>query len=126
MSTPRGTPVKALVAVTYLAMVGMNVLANVLPLNGRRTGEVSDAYPSLFTPAGVTFSIWLNGEGASNCCEFSGGPYLESRFFGEGVGIAVRRDDSELREALNWALAKMAKDGAYAELYLKYFPVSFY
>ena len=58
MSTPRGTPVKALVAVTYLAMVGMNVLANVLPLNGRRTGEVSDAYPSLFTPAGFTFAIW--------------------------------------------------------------------
>ena len=39
-------------------MVAVNYLANVLPLNGRRTGEVSDAYPSLFTPAGVTFSIW--------------------------------------------------------------------
>ena len=85
----------------------------------------SNAVPVAFAD-GVTFSIWLNGEGASNCCEFSGGPYLESRFFGEGVGIAVRRDDSELREALNWALAKMAKDGTYAELYLKYFPVSFY
>ena len=55
--TGRG-PVKALVVVTYLAMITMNVLANALPLNGRRTGEVSDAYPSLFTPAGVTFSIW--------------------------------------------------------------------
>lgn len=44
--------------VTYLAMITMNVLANALPLNGRRTGEISDAYPSLFTPAGVTFSIW--------------------------------------------------------------------
>ena len=53
----RGT-VKALVVLTYLAMVTMNVLANALPLNGRRTGEVSDSYPSLFTPAGLTFSIW--------------------------------------------------------------------
>lgn len=56
-STPR-TAVKALVVVTYLAMIATNYLANALPLNGRRTGEVSDAYPSLFTPAGITFSIW--------------------------------------------------------------------
>jgi len=55
--TGRG-PVKVLVVVTYLAMITMNFLANALPLNGRGTGEVSDAYPSLFTPAGVTFSIW--------------------------------------------------------------------
>lgn len=52
------TAVKALVVVTYLAMVTMNVLANALPLNGRSTGDISDAYPSLFTPAGITFSIW--------------------------------------------------------------------
>lgn len=44
--------------VTYLAMIGANALANALPLNGRRTGDVSNAYPSLFTPAGITFSIW--------------------------------------------------------------------
>ena len=56
-ATTRG-PIKALVVVTYLAMVTMNYLANALPLNGRGTGDVSDAYPSLFTPAGLTFSIW--------------------------------------------------------------------
>jgi cell division protein FtsW (lipid II flippase) len=52
------TPVKIAVVVTYLAMIAANVAANSLPLNGRRTGDISDAYPSLFTPAGVTFSIW--------------------------------------------------------------------
>ena len=51
-------PIQALVVLTYLAMIGANVLANALPLNGRRTGDVSNAYPSLFTPAGITFSIW--------------------------------------------------------------------
>ncbi|BBZ78114.1 hypothetical protein MANY_34510 [Mycolicibacterium anyangense] len=55
---PGRGPIKALVLVTYLAMVTMNVLANALPLNGRNTGDVSNAYPSLFTPAGITFSIW--------------------------------------------------------------------
>lgn len=52
------TPVKVLVVLTYLAMVAVNYLANALPLNGRRTGDISNAYPSLFTPAGITFSIW--------------------------------------------------------------------
>ena len=75
---------------------------------------------------GVTFSIWLNGEESSGCCEFRGGPYLESRFFGEGVGIAVRKDDDELRKAFNWALAAIMRNGVYAEIYLKYFPISFY
>lgn len=36
----------------------VNFLANFLPIGGRTTGEVSDSYPSLFTPAGFTFSIW--------------------------------------------------------------------
>jgi polar amino acid transport system substrate-binding protein len=75
---------------------------------------------------GVTFSIWLNAGEAANCCEFRGGPYLESRFFGEGVGIAVRSDDAELRKAFNWALAQMMKNGVYSEIYLKYFPIDFY
>ena len=58
MPTTSRTAVKVLVASTYLGMVTVNYLANALPLNGRRTGDVSSAYPSLFTPAGVTFSIW--------------------------------------------------------------------
>lgn len=36
----------------------MNSLANILPINGMNTGQISDLYPSLFTPAGITFSIW--------------------------------------------------------------------
>ena len=43
---------------TYLVMIGTNFAANALPLNGRRTGEASDSYLSLFTPAGFTFSVW--------------------------------------------------------------------
>ena len=51
-------PVKLFLTVTYLVMVGTNYLANALPLNGIQTGEVSDSYPNLFAPAGITFSIW--------------------------------------------------------------------
>ena len=42
----------------YLLMVVMNFLANFLPINGQTTGELSDKYPNLFVPAGLTFSIW--------------------------------------------------------------------
>ncbi len=49
---------KILVVVTYLAMVFVNFLANSLPINNVGTGQVSDSYPNLFAPAGITFSIW--------------------------------------------------------------------
>lgn len=52
------TSVKLLVGITYLAMITMNVLANALPINGRTTGAISDAYQNLFAPAGLTFAIW--------------------------------------------------------------------
>ena len=50
--------VKVSVAVTFLVMIAANTLANVLPINGVSTGQVSDDYQNLFTPAGLTFSIW--------------------------------------------------------------------
>jgi hypothetical protein len=42
----------------FLATVIINGLANALPINNRTTGAISDSYPNLFVPAGVTFSIW--------------------------------------------------------------------
>jgi hypothetical protein len=41
-----------------LGVLVVNALANALPLNGITTGELSDLYPNLFVPAGLTFSIW--------------------------------------------------------------------
>jgi hypothetical protein len=42
----------------FAFMIVMNYLANALPLNGKTTGQLSDFYPNLFVPAGITFSIW--------------------------------------------------------------------
>jgi len=44
--------------VGYVATVVVNLLANILPINGKTTGELSDQYPNLFVPAGFSFSIW--------------------------------------------------------------------
>jgi polar amino acid transport system substrate-binding protein len=75
---------------------------------------------------GVSLALWLNGTDAGGCCEFRGGPYTEPAFFGEGVGIAVRKDNRILKAALDYALHRLAERGVYADLYLKYFPIGFY
>ncbi len=86
-----------------------------------RAGEIGIAFAD-----GLTLAVWLNSELSADCCSFFGGPYCESLYFGEGVGIAVRTDDVKLRRALNWALARLFSKGTYSELYLKYFPIGFY
>lgn len=53
-----GMVIKILVVLTYIVMVTVNGLANGLPINGIGTGAISDAYPNIFAPAGVTFAIW--------------------------------------------------------------------
>lgn len=50
--------VKIFTLITFIAMVVVNALANILPINGVNTGQASDSYPNLFAPASVTFSIW--------------------------------------------------------------------
>ncbi|KYK30127.1 hypothetical protein AYK20_09270 [Thermoplasmatales archaeon SG8-52-1] len=45
-----------IIAVIFTIIV--NGLANVLPIGGKYTGELSDNIPNLFVPAGITFAIW--------------------------------------------------------------------
>ncbi len=60
-ATPSNSWIKTLQILNvcgFLLMLLLNFLANFLPLNGLTTGELSDKYPNLFVPAGLTFSIW--------------------------------------------------------------------
>jgi len=75
---------------------------------------------------GIALSFWLNGADSAGCCGFRGGPFLESRFFGEGIGIAVKRDNDLLRNTLNWALFQLWEKGSFTDLWLRYFPISPY
>lgn len=50
--------IKILVLITYILMITVNALANILPINGLGTGQVSDSYQNLFAPAAATFAIW--------------------------------------------------------------------
>src|SRR5512137_1705010 len=46
------------VSVTILATIVVNALANILPINGQNTGQISDRFHVYFVPAGYVFSIW--------------------------------------------------------------------
>jgi len=58
--------------------------------------------------------------------EFTGPPLVDPAILGEGVGIAVRKDDAALLSALNKALKEIRADGTYKRLNDKYFDFDIY
>ena len=72
----------------------------------------------------ISLAFWINGTDSADCCAFSGGPFVESRYFGEGIGIAVRKGNDLLRQSLNWALFRLWEKGRYTDFWLHYFSVS--
>ena len=73
---------------------------------------------------GISQMFWVNGTSSQNCCAFIGGPFTESRYFGEGIGIAVLRGNRKMRQVLDYGLARVRASGRYEELLLRYFPFS--
>lgn len=47
-----------MVIIATLGMIMVNALANILPINGVNTGQISDQFKVYFVPAGYVFSIW--------------------------------------------------------------------
>lgn len=72
---------------------------------------------------GAALALTIAGRGGSEFA-FAGGPYLEARYFGEGVGFLLRKDDLALKRAIDYALQGLWDDGTYARLFIRFFPVS--
>ena len=45
-------------ALGLLLTIAVNAAANAIPLNGRTTGAISNAFENPIAPAGYVFSIW--------------------------------------------------------------------
>jgi benzodiazapine receptor len=59
MSTSREFPLLQVVnAIAFVVTLATNLIAQFGGINGKTTAQISDAYPTLFTPAGYVFSIW--------------------------------------------------------------------
>lgn len=107
---------------TFLPQVDLKPYPNLEAVEAAlKAGEIDYAFGD-----GLNLALWIGGTGADDCCTFIGGPYLESRFFGEGIGFILRPDDQTLRRAIDYALQELWKDGTYADLYLRFFPVNPY
>ncbi len=100
---------------------GAELVAFETPAQARqalKTGKVAAHFGDA-----ISLSFWLNGAEAAGCCAFKDGPFTDPRFFGEGVGIAVKKGNEPLRRALDYALVRLDRRGVLGELYLKYFPI---
>ena len=87
-----------------------------------RDALVTGAVDLLFDD-GIGLAFWLNGTASKACCEFRGGPFMEPKYFGDGVGIAVKRGDAQLKGMIDGALKRLRQSGRYEELLLRYFPL---
>ncbi len=67
----------------------------------------------LNTPAGKGF-------------QFVGPSYIDPKYFGTGVGIPVRKADTELRDQLNAAIKAIRANGVYKKIQSKYFDFDVY
>lgn len=97
-----------------------------VPTTSEARAAVKDGTADAHFGDGLSLSFWLPSETAGGCCAFAGGPWLEEGYFDQGMAIATRGDDPERAAALNYALRQLQQKGIYRELYLRYFPMSFY
>lgn len=99
-----------------------------VPFDGMRKAKAAlqEGAVDLLFGDGISLMFWLNGSSSNGCCEFRGGPYTESKYFGEGIGIAVRRDDRRMLGILNYGLERVRLTGRYDELIRRYFPLNIF
>ncbi len=102
--------------------------ATVVPLPTQEAlyGELKASKIDAAFGDGMRFAFWLAGADASGCCRFAGGPYLAPDQLGRGLAIAAPAGRPDLAQAFDYALHEIAVKGTFAELYLRYFPVSFF
>jgi ABC-type amino acid transport substrate-binding protein len=62
----------------------------------------------------------------TNCCAALGPALSDADFFGDGIGLVLRDDNPELKDALNRHLQEMVADGTNASLSERYFGGSIY
>lgn len=63
---------------------------------------------------------------SGQAAEFVGPAFTDKQYLGEGIGIAVRKEDTALLEKLNQAIQQIREDGTYARINAKYFDFDVY
>ena len=71
----------------------------------------------------LALTYWIQGEASRDCCKLMPGSFWESFYFGDGAGLATRRDDSKTLGVLNYGLDRIKISGGYDAIFRKYFPL---
>lgn len=74
----------------------------------------------------ISLAFWLNGSLSRQCCEFKGEAFLEPKYFGDGLAVALPRNDPQIKMLINNALKRVRQSGRFQELVERYFPVRIY
>lgn len=101
-------------------------------VNIKRYGTQEEAYLDLeaarldlvFSDAFVLLEFLNSDRGAPY--EFIGDSYTDPEYFGEGIGIAARKEDTALVNRLNDAIAALRANGKYDSLRARYFDFDIY
>jgi hypothetical protein len=96
---------QALVLLATLAMIAANAFPGARGYRGETVGSISDAYPTLLTPAGYAFAIWSL-------------IYLGLLVFSVVQLLPSRRDDPLLRKIAPWYVATCVLNGAWIFVWL--------
>ena len=93
-----------IIVIAIIATIGVNVLANALPINGQNTGAISDRFGILFVPAGYVFAIW-------------GVIYLGLGAFATYQVLPANKDNQRLKRIFPWVLGASAANIAWIFLW---------
>ena len=86
---------------------------------------VSGRLDLVFADAVVLMEGFLNTD-AGKDYDFIGPGYTNKEWFGDGIGIAIRKGEEDLRKLLNDAIVKIRTDGTYKKINDKYFNFDVY
>jgi polar amino acid transport system substrate-binding protein len=86
-------------------------------------GLADGAVDAIFEDKLAAFD-WLSNTKAGQCCEFRGPDIKDATYFGDGAGIALRKDNTALRERFDAALVAITENGTYNMINAKFFPFS--
>lgn len=129
--SPEGLKGKVLAAqsstthATYLEDIYKDAEIKLYKTQDEANLDLASGRADLVLADSIVLLEWMKTK-EGGCCAFVGEDIQSEKHFGKGAGIAVRKEDEELKGMLNKALAEIIADGTYKTINEKYFPFSIY
>jgi polar amino acid transport system substrate-binding protein len=87
---------------------------------------MADGKVDLIFDDAIGLSLWVSGTNSRGCCELQGGPFLEPKYFGDGLAIAMPKGDPALKQTIDQGLMRVRESGRFDEIVQRYFPGRIY